>query len=126
MTSNASYDIKIEGIDIAGNNGTSNIVNDVTFDDIPPEINITSPAPESFINNPILSLKTNEILLSATVDWVWTEGSPDPTKQHKSNLVGGKLEEGEFGDVSFDPPPTLVSGAWSVSYTHLRANETDS
>ena len=112
LTSNASYDIKIEGIDIAGNNGTSNIVNDVTFDDIPPEINITSPAPESFINNPILSLKTNEILLSATVDWVWTEGSPDPIKQHKSNLVGGKLEEGEFGDVSFDPPPTLVSGAW--------------
>ena len=46
LTSNASYDIKIEGTDIAGNSGVSNIISDVTFDDVPPEISITSPAPE--------------------------------------------------------------------------------
>ena len=40
------------------------------------------------------------------------EGNPDPTKQHKSNLVGDKLDEGEYPDVNFDPPPKLVSGAW--------------
>ncbi|MEC9447962.1 MAG: hypothetical protein VX932_01665, partial [Candidatus Neomarinimicrobiota bacterium] len=103
---------KIEATDIAGNNGVSNIINKVTFDDIPPEISITSPPSESFINNPSLTLRTNEILPNANVDWVWLEGNPDPTKQHKSNLVGDKLDEGEYPDVNFDPPPKLVSGAW--------------
>jgi len=112
LASNATYDIKIEATDIAGNNGVSNIINKVTFDDIPPEISITSPPSESFINNPSLTLRTNEILPNANVDWVWLEGNPDPTKQHKSNLVGDKLDEGEYPDVNFDPPPKLVSGAW--------------
>ena len=112
MASNATYDIKIEATDIAGNNGVSNIINKVTFDDIPPEISITSPPSESYINNPSLTLRTNEILPNANVDWVWLEGNPDPTKQHKSNLVGDKLDEGEYPDVNFDPPPKLVSGAW--------------
>ena len=92
--------------------GLSNIINKVTFDDVPPEISITSPPSESFINNSSLSLRTNEILPNANIDWVWLEGNPDPTKQHKSNLVGDKLDEGEYPDVNFDPPPKLVSGAW--------------
>ena len=112
LTSNASYDIKIEGTDIAGNSGVSNIISDVTFDDVPPEISITSPAPESFINQTNLTLRTNEILKEANVDWTWMDGAEDQIKQHKSKLVGGTLQEGEFPNVNFDPAPKLTSSAW--------------
>ena len=53
LVSNAVYQIYVEAFDIAGNEGKSNIVEDITFDDIPPEISITSPSVESFINAPV-------------------------------------------------------------------------
>ena len=112
LTSNASYDIKIEGTDIAGNDGVSNIINDVTFDDVPPEISITSPNPESFINQTNLTLRTNEILKEANIDWTWMDGAVDQIKQHKSQLVDGTLQEGEFPNVNFNPAPKLISSAW--------------
>ena len=117
LASNAVYRVSIVGLDIAGNEGVSNIIDDVTFDDIPPEILIISPDIDSFINSPVIGLRSNEALNIASVDWVWQEGSEDPKNKHTSNLVGGSLAEGEYPQVKFDPEPALVSGGWySVSF----------
>ena len=43
LTSNAVYNIRIEGIDQAGNQGVSEEITNITFDEIPPEIAIISP-----------------------------------------------------------------------------------
>ena len=112
LASNAVYKISVEGVDIAGNDGLSNIVENVTFDDIPPEISIISPDLDTFINSPVLGLRSNEMLSIASVDWIWQEGEDDLKAQHTSKLVGGTLEEGEYPQVKFDPEPSLVSGAW--------------
>ena len=112
LVSNAVYRVSLVGLDIAGNEGISNVIDDVTFDDIPPEISVISPAAESFINSPVIGLRSNETLNIASVDWIWQEGEEDTKKEYTSNLVGGTLDEGEYPQVKFDPEPSLTSGAW--------------
>ena len=111
LVSNVTYNIIVEGEDLAGNVGKSEEITGVTFDDIPPDIAITAPAADSYINNTILGLKTNEVLSEAKVEWNWVEGNPDPTKTHESKLVGDQLQDGNYPEVNFDPLPTLTSGA---------------
>ncbi|HIB34255.1 MAG TPA: hypothetical protein EYO27_04485 [Candidatus Marinimicrobia bacterium] len=111
LVSNVTYNIIVEGEDLAGNLGKSEEITGVTFDDIPPDIAITAPAADSYINNTILGLKTNEVLSEAKVEWSWVEGNPDPTKTHESKLVGDQLQDGNYPEVKFDPSPTLTSGA---------------
>ena len=43
LTPNTTYSVRIEAIDLAGNNGNSEEITNVTFDNIPPDISITSP-----------------------------------------------------------------------------------
>ena len=109
--SNVTYNIIVEGEDLAGNLGKSEEITGVTFDDIPPDIAITAPAADSYINNTILGLKTNEVLSEAKVEWNWVEGNPDPTITHESKLVGDQLQDGNYPEVNFDPLPILTSGA---------------
>ena len=111
LVSNVTYNIIVEGEDLAGNVGKSEEITGVTFDDIPPDIAITAPAADSYINNTILGLKTNEVLSEAKVEWNWVEGNPDPIKTHESKLVGDQLQDGNYPEVNFDPLPTLTSGA---------------
>ena len=106
-----TYNIIVEGEDLAGNLGKSEEITGVTFDDIPPDIAITAPAADSYINNTILGLKTNEVLSEAKVEWNWVEGNPDPIKTHESKLVGDQLQDGNYPEVNFDPLPILTSGA---------------
>ena len=111
LMSNVTYNIIVEGEDLAGNLGKSEEITGVTFDDIAPDIAITAPAVDSYINNTILGLKTNEVLSEAKVEWNWVEGSTDPIKTHESKLVGDQLQDGNYPEVNFDPSPTLTSGA---------------
>ena len=118
LTSNTTYNIRIEGQDMAGNKGKSAEITGVTFDDIPPEISITSPSPDSYINTPTLGLRTNEVLSEAQVEWIWVEGNPDPAGTHVSKMIGDQLLDGDYPEVNFDPAPALTSGAWyRVVYT---------
>jgi len=111
LTSNTTYNIWIEAQDLAGNLGNSAEITGVTFDDIPPEIAITGPAPDSYINTTILGLGTNETLSEAKVEWIWVDGNSDPIGTHESKLVGTQLQEGDYPEVNFDPAPILTSGA---------------
>ncbi|MGY8781223.1 MAG: hypothetical protein ACKVJJ_06155 [Fidelibacterota bacterium] len=111
LVSNASYKVIIIGVDLAGNEGKSEEMTSVTYDNISPVIGITSPVAESYINNTVLGLKTNEVLSSAHVLWTWVEGSEDLVGSHESKLVGDQLQDGIYPEVDFNPPPTLISGA---------------
>jgi len=51
LTSNAVYNIRLAGMDQAGNQGVSEEIANITFDEIPPDITIISPDPDSFINS---------------------------------------------------------------------------
>ena len=118
LISNTTYNIRIEGQDMAGNMGKSLEITGVTFDDIPPDISVTSPAPDSYINETILGLRTNEVLSEAKIEWIWVDGNPDPAGTHESKMIGDQLQDGDYPEVKFDPPPSLISGArYRVVYT---------
>ena len=118
LISNTTYNIRIEGQDIAGNMGKSLEITGVTFDDIPPDISVTSPAPDSYINETILGLRTNEVLSEAKIEWIWVDGNPDPAGTHESKMIGDQLQDGDYPEVKFDPPPSLISSArYRVVYT---------
>ena len=117
LTSNAVYNIRIEGIDQAGNQGVSEEITNITFDEIPPEIAIISPEADSFINSKTLGLKTNEVLSEAKVVWTWVDGTSDNIGVHESKLVGNQLMDGSYPEVNFDPAPSLISDArYKVSF----------
>jgi len=118
LMSNTTYNISIEGQDIAGNMGKSLEITGVTFDDIPPDISVTSPAPDSYIKETILGLRTNEVLSEAKIEWIWVDGNPDPAGTHESKMIGDQLQDGDYPEVKFDPPPSLISSArYRVVYT---------
>ena len=118
LISNTTYNIRIEGQDMAGNMGKSLEIAGVTFDDIPPDISVTSPAPDSYINETILGLRTNEVLSEAIIEWIWVDGNPDPAGPHESKMIGDQLQDGDYPEVKFDPPPSLISSArYRVVYT---------
>ena len=111
LTSNTVYNVRVEGIDQAMNQGVSERINSITFDKIPPDISIVSPDPDSFINSKTLGLKTNEVLLEAKVVWTWVDGTADDVGIHESKLVGNQLMDGLYPEVNFDPAPSLKSDA---------------
>jgi len=111
LTANTTYSVRIEATDLAGNKGNSEEISNVTFDDVPPDISITSPNPDAFINSTTIGLKTNEILSEAKVVWTWVDGNTDATGTHESKLVGDQLMDGQYPRVNFDPAPSLVSDA---------------
>ncbi|MBT7424168.1 MAG: hypothetical protein HN782_08165, partial [Candidatus Marinimicrobia bacterium] len=117
LTANTVYNIRIEAIDLAGNQGVSQSINSITFDNVPPKIAIVSPEPESFINSKTLGLKTNEVLSVARVVWSWVDGTSDEAGIHESKLVGEQLMDGIYPEVNFDPAPSLKSDAsYKVSF----------
>ena len=117
LTSNAVYNIRLAGMDQAGNQGVSEEIANITFDEIPPDITIISPDPDSFINSKTLGLKTNEVLSEAKVVWTWVDGTPDDISIHESKLVGNQLKDGSYPEVNFDPAPSLISDArYKVSF----------
>ena len=111
LTANTVYNVSIEGMDLAGNQGVSESINNITFDNIPPNISIVSPAPNSYINSSTLGLKTNEVLSEAKVVWTWVDGTTDDKVSHESILVGDQLMDGLYPEVNFDPAPSLKSDA---------------
>jgi len=118
LMSNTTYNISIEGQDMAGNMGKSLEITGVTFDDIPPDISVTSPAPDSYIKETILGLRTNEVLTEAKIEWIWVDGNLDPAGTHESKMIGAQLQDGDYPEVKFDPPPSLISSArYRVVYT---------
>lgn len=117
LVSNATYNVSVTGIDLAGNEGNSEDNTGITFDNIPPEIAIISPTAESYIKSTVLGLKTNEVLSVANVVWTWVDGNLDAVGNHESKLVGNQLQDGVYPEVDFNPPPTLISGArYSVAF----------
>ncbi|MBC8345563.1 MAG: hypothetical protein ISR82_04155 [Candidatus Marinimicrobia bacterium] len=111
LVSNTTYNIWIEGQDVAGNVGKSKEITGVTFDNIPPDISVTFPEEDSYINSTTLGLRTNEVLSEANIEWIWVDGNPDPVGTHESKMVGNQLQDGDYPEVNFDPPPSLTSSA---------------
>ena len=107
----AIYQISMNGIDLGGNRASSEVVSEVEFDEIGPEITISSPASGMFFNSLLVSYVLSEPLSDGRVVLEWTGGEPDSKSPHEIKLPDEGKTSGEHLNVSLENKSNLVDGA---------------
>jgi len=107
----AIYQISMNGIDLGGNRGSSEVVSEVEFDEIGPEITISNPASGMFINSLLVSYVLSEPLSDGRVVLEWTGGELDSKSPHEIKLPNEGKTSGEHLNVSLENQSNLVDGA---------------
>ena len=101
----------MNGIDLGGNRASSEVVSEVEFDEIGPEITISSPASGMFFNSLLVSYVLSEPLSDGRVVLEWTGGEPDSKSPHEIKLPDEGKTSGEHLNVSLENKSNLVDGA---------------
>ena len=122
------YQIIMEGEDLGGNKGTSDVIREIEFDSVYPEIALSNPAHGEFINSLVVSYNLSESLAEGKVILERTGGEADPTR-HIINLSDKDKSVGEHLNVSLAEKANLVDGSiyslW-ISASDAASNESQS
>lgn len=105
------YDVKFEGVDVAGNPAAPVTSSAVTFDTATPIISGTAPAENAKVKDTKVSYTVSEALAAGKVTFTQTGGTADPASPHVCDLEGGELAVGAHNDITLTNAPTLVGGA---------------
>jgi len=110
LVDGAVYDVKFEGVDIAGNPAEAVTSTAVAFD-AAPVISATSPATGSAHLDTKVSYTLSEAIAAGSITWTRTGGEADPASLHVQVLAAGELAAGAHTDITLADDPTLVDGA---------------
>ena len=102
------YEISIEGTDLAGNNNSTVLAENISFDISAPIAQLISPENNSYKNHDNLDYKLDEDLQSGTILWKRIFGASD-SHIHTIELSGDLLNAGDHSN-SILPDLPLVSG----------------
>ena len=105
------YDITFWGKDRAGNESPPTGITNLRFDDEPPRLIVTSPAPDSYLNAASFSYAISEDLAQAAVTFENTGGKPDARSPLVVELTEKERKAGEFTDITFKNYRELIDGA---------------
>ncbi len=111
LVDGATYSVKFDCTDAAGNAATPVTVTNVTYDAAVPVISAVAPTAGAFVNNTNVSYTLSENCQSGSVTWTRTGGSADVLSPHVKALVGAELTAGAHNNITLTNAPTLVSGA---------------
>ncbi|MBC8322880.1 MAG: hypothetical protein H8E70_04875 [Candidatus Marinimicrobia bacterium] len=111
LVDGASYMIRLEGIDLAGNTNEATPINSYTFDASPPEFTQLSPATGSLVNEVNLGFTINENLANGQIVFTRTAGAVDIQSPHIVNLSGSRLLAGARGGKLPKEIIELINGA---------------
>jgi len=107
----ASYMIRLEGIDLAGNTNEATPINSYTYDASPPIFMQLSPESGSLVNEVNLSFTINENLANGQIIFTRTTGAVDAQSPHIVNLSGSRLLAGDRGGKLPKEIIELINGA---------------
>ena len=127
LKSGSGYDISISVFDRAGNPNEPILIENVTYDTIPPAIAILAPSAGDYINYRGLSYSTNESLREFELVWTRTGGTPDPDAPHKALLPETFLPQGRYENIRLTEAPKLVNNTvytMTLIATDLGGNKT--
>ena len=127
LKSGSGYDISISVFDRAGNPNEPILIENVTYDTIPPAIAILAPSAGDYINYRGLSYSTNESLREFELVWTRTGGTPDPDAPHKALLPETFLPQGRYENIRLTEAPMLVNNTvytMNLIATDLGGNKT--
>jgi len=111
LVSGSIYNINIKVIDLAGNQSSELEIFNVKLDNTAPVLSIINPLSESYVNNYIAELFTDEKLQTGTVLWEWAGGIEDKTGKHEFDISGDLFQAGNYSTENLPEYPALVNGA---------------
>ena len=127
LKSGSGYDIGISVFDRAGNPNEPILIENVTFDTIPPAIVILAPSAGDYINYRGLSYSTNESLREFELIWTRTGGTADLDAPHTALLPERFLPQGRYENIRLTEAPALVNNTvYTMTWiaTDLGGNKT--
>ena len=104
------YSFELSGQDYATNDAKSIVVENVSFDNQPPELSISRPIDAEQIKSTILSFSASENLETATAIFTQTSGTVDVNSPHKVILTGKELTKGVHSDFDLGITSQLADG----------------
>ena len=127
LKSGAGYDMEISILDRAGNSSDEKIlIENITYDTIPPVIAILNPGLDDFINYKGISYSTNESLQEFEIIWNRIGGVDDPEAPHSAFLPEEYLPQGRYENIILDDGPLLINNTeynFTIIATDLGGNK---
>jgi len=114
LVDGASYMLRIEGTDLAGNKNDSSPIEQYTYDASPPVFSELIPVNESLVNKVNIGYTISEDLSEGKLIFTQTGGTDDTNSPHVVNLSGSRLKEGPRGG---ELPEKLISLQNGSTYT---------
>ncbi len=111
LVNGAIYQISMIGADYGGNRASSEVISNVEFDTVAPEITISSPSAGEFINSLMVGYVLSESLTGGKVILERISGTLDPDSPHEIRLPEESITAGEHSNVSLTNQSNLVDGA---------------
>ena len=116
----ATYNLTINGTDLAGNDANPVQVNNITFDITPPVLDILKLNNNGYINDNILSYSLSENLANGSMTFTRISGEEDPQSPQVVELSGKELMAGNFMNQQLGNGPNLVNGSiYNLSLIHI-------
>ena len=127
LKSGAGYDIEISILDRAGNSSDEQIlIENVTYDTIPPVIAVLAPSLDDYINYKGISYSTNESLRELELIWTRVGGTPDSDSPHSAYLPKEYLPQGRYENIRLEDSLALLNNteySLSIIATDLGGNK---
>ena len=118
LKSGSGYVIGISVFDRAGNPNEPILIENVTYDTIPPAIAILAPSAGDYINYRGLSYSTNESLREFELIWTRPGGTADPDDPHMALSPEGFLQKGRDDHIRLLEAPQLVNNTvYTISWS---------
>lgn len=113
----ASYMLRMEGTDFAGNENDAAPIPKYLFDASPPDFTNLKPESGSLINAVDLTFNISEDLSAGQIIFTRTAGAEDAKSPHIVNLTGSRLKKGERGGLLPEAMVKLINGAiYNINY----------
>ncbi len=117
LVENASYMVRLEGTDLAGNKNIAKPVQKFTYDSSPPVFSNISLKSESIINRVNLEFTLSEDILSGKVTFSRVGGALDDKSPHFVNLSGSKLKHGtQGGELPLELIPLINGAVYNIEF----------
>ena len=127
LKSGTGYNMEISILDRAGNPSAEQIlIENVTYDTIPPVIVIIAPGIDDYINYKGLSYSTNESLGELEIVWDRVGGASDADSPHSIFLAEQYLSQGRYENIRLEDAPILINNteySLTVIATDLGGNK---
>ncbi|MFL3051321.1 MAG: hypothetical protein ACJZ02_06505 [Candidatus Neomarinimicrobiota bacterium] len=120
LSDGSIYNFAFVGIDYAGNQSDTLIIESLRYDVTEPIITVNSPVDGDYLNEILPSFSFSEDMLEATITWTQIGGVEDVNTPHESVLTGNELLSGDHVKTALLNLPALVDGAiYSVLFSGL-------